>query len=72
MDVDLKTSIDRIRESVDALREAIQAASGGGGDNGSADIHQRLQALARLEQDGLVSEDEYAERKDQMLRDWSC
>ena len=71
MDADLKASIDRLRESVDALREAIQDARDGVGKTHAREIHERLRALAQLERDGLISEDEYSERKDEMLRDWS-
>lgn len=71
MDPDLKASIDRLRESVDGLREAIQSASDDGAGIGSGNVHQRLQALARMEQEGLISEDEYSERKDEILREWS-
>jgi len=72
VDTELRMSLDRMRESIDALREQIEkrppvAGEGAGGD----DLAGKLQALSRLVGDDLISEDEYDERKNELLRRWS-
>ncbi|MGZ4484054.1 MAG: hypothetical protein ACXVW8_07000 [Nocardioidaceae bacterium] len=71
MDAGLKDSIDRLRESVDALRHAIEAAASdvGAKDSGD-DLHRQLTVLSRLEQDGLISPEDYEEEKYQLMRNW--
>lgn len=68
---ELEISLDRLRESVDALREVIDKRLTGGGVVGhDDDVHGKLQTLSRLVRDDLISEDEYDERKDDVLRRW--
>lgn len=72
MDAELRASIDRLRGSVDALREAIEAAGGSSPAGRAADdVGEKLVTLARLAREGVISEDEYDERKDELLRSWS-
>jgi hypothetical protein len=70
MDTELRMSLDRLRESIDALREEIEKhrlITGAGSDG----LVERLHALSRLARDHLISEDEYDERKNELLRRWS-
>lgn len=69
---ELQISLDRLRESVDALREVIDKRLMVGGVAGHADdVHGKLQTLSRLLRDDLISEDDYDERKDDLLRRWN-
>jgi hypothetical protein len=71
MDRELRASIDRLRESVDALREAIERRPSAAGDRPRPDdVHGQLQTLSRMMAEDLISEDEYDERKEQLLRHW--
>lgn len=67
----LQISLDRLRESVDALREVIEKHPATGVVVGQDDVHGKLQTLSRLVRDDLISEDEYDERKDDLLRRWN-
>jgi hypothetical protein len=72
MDTEVRMSLDRLRESIDALREEIEKQrliTGAGA--GSDGLVERLHALSRLARDHLISEDEYDERKNELLRRWS-
>jgi hypothetical protein len=76
MDTELRMSLDRLRESIDALREEIEkqrliTGAGAGAGAGSDGLVERLHALSRLARDHLISEDEYDERKNELLRRWS-
>ena len=44
---------------------AVGSGGGGGGDGGS--VKERLQALQELVDDGLISEAEFAEKRQQIL-----
>lgn len=69
---ELQISLDRLRESVDALREVIDKRLMLGGVAGhDDDVHGKLQTLSRLLRDDLISEDDYDERKDDLLRRWN-
>jgi hypothetical protein len=69
---ELQISLDRLRESVDALREVIdKRLMLGGVASHDDDVHGKLQTLSRLLRDDLISEDDYDERKDDLLRRWN-
>lgn len=52
---------------VPADRAAGEGAGGAGDDGGSADIRQRLEKLEELREAGLISEEEYARKRQDLL-----
>jgi hypothetical protein len=72
VDTELRISLDRLRESIDALREQIEKRPPVASEGAQADdLVGKLQALSLLVKDDLISEDEYDERKNELLRRWS-
>jgi hypothetical protein len=66
-----KLTLERrqMREEMARLRQQIKDLSAGGGAAGARTLEDRLSTLQALRQKNLITEEEYAQRRDEILKD---
>ncbi|MGW0229611.1 hypothetical protein ACWDWO_14965 [Actinopolymorpha singaporensis] len=71
MSADVADAIDRLRQSIDALRTAIEALAVKGqpvsGIAGETDVVKRLRDLSDLHRDALISDQEFEDARGPLL-----